>query len=177
MLKRPIGSAPVAGSALMTPTKYACASSVSPRFPEYLVSVPPGPHRRSSKSSTASPAALSSFAAASKSGCFAGAMAATVFLARAPVEADMTSVKPAYEYRQSSPADVLRSTVLRLAEEYASRPQVMRPQVMRPKHLVASALATGSPREVLSNLAIECRQAVGKRTCRILRKRFVAPEA
>jgi len=121
------------------------------------------------------------FAAAAKSGSLAGPTAASVFLARAPAVVDETSAKPAceyvYEYRQSSPADVLRPMVLRMAEEYASRPPVMHPRVMRTKSPVASALAPGSPREVLSNLALACRQTASKRLCRVLRSRFATPEA
>ena len=179
MSKRSIGSALLAGPAPMAPDEYAfCVSS---RVPEYPASLPLGPHPRCAKSSKALPAALSSFAAAGKSGSLAGPTAASVFLARAPAVVDLKSAKPACEYaseyRQSSPADVLRPKVLRMAEAYDSRPRVMRSRVMRTKSPVASALAPGSPREVLANFALGCRQAASKRLCRVLRSRFAAPEA
>jgi hypothetical protein len=177
--KRTNGPAPQAGPAPMAPDEYA--SRVSSRVPEYPVVQPPGPRWRLRQSGKAAPAALYPFAAAAKSGSLAGPTAASVFLARAPAVVDETSAKPAceyvYEYRQSSPADVLRPMVLRMAEEYASRPPVMHPRVMRTKSPVASALAPGSPREVLSNLALACRQTASKRLCRVLRSRFATPEA
>ena len=174
MSKRTNGSAPQAGPASMTPDEYV--SSVSSRVPEYPVVQSPDPRWRLRKSGKVAPAALYPFAAAAKSGSLAGPTAASVFLARAPAVVDETSAKPAceyaYEYRQSSPADVLRPKVLRMAEEYA-----FRPRVMRTKSPFASALAPGCPREVLSNLALACRQTASKRLCRVLRSRFATPEA
>ena len=179
MSKRTNGPAPQAGPAPMAPDEYA--SRASSRVPEYPVVRPPGPRRRLCRSGKAAPAALYPFAAAAKSGSLAGPTAASVFLARAPEAADAKSAKPAYEYaseyRQSSPAEVLCPKVLRMAEEYASRPPVMRPRVMRTQSPVASALAPGGPREVLSNLPLECRQTASKRLCRVLRSRFATPEA
>jgi hypothetical protein len=177
--KRSIGPVLQAGPSPVAPDEYA--SCVSLRVPEYPASLPLGPDQRCAQSSTPLPVALSSFAADGKSGSLAGTTVASVFLARAPAVVDVKSAKPACEYaseyRQSSPADMLRPKVLRMAEASASRHLVMRSPVMRTKSPVASASAPGSPRDVLANFAVGCRQAASKRLCRVLRSRFAAPEA
>lgn len=165
MFKRCDGQGPASGPVL----------AISKEF----VSRVPGPHRQVTDFSSASRAALSPFAAQGQFGALTGRSAASIFLARAPAGADETSEKPAYEYaseyRQSSPAAVLRPTVLRMAGEYASRQPVKRSQVLRTKYPVASALATGSPRDVLSSVSRGLRQTAQSRLRLSLRKRFATP--
>lgn len=139
----------------------------------------PGPHRQSRVVRSAAPAALSPFAVQDRSGSLTGRSAASVFLARAPAAADPASEKPAYEYaseyRQSSPAAVLRPWVLRRAEAFQPRQPVKRSEVLRTQYPVASALATGGPRQVLSSACPGLRQAAKDRLRLSLRKRFAAP--
>jgi hypothetical protein len=139
----------------------------------------PGPHRQSQGFRSATPAALSPLADVSKSGFLTGTTTASDFLARAPAAADRSSDKPAYEYafesRQSSPAEVLRPWVLSRADEVSARQSVKRSPALRSEYPVASALATGSPRDVLSSMSREARQTTQDRVRLSLRERFAAP--
>lgn len=174
MSKRSEGPTPSQGARPETSKQFA--SSMRSRRPEYPASSMPGPHRlvQFSKSSSV---ALSPFAVADKSGSLTGRASASVFLARAPAAADARSAKPEFEYRQSSPAEVLRPTVLRMAAQHVPRQSVKRSRVMRSQYPVAFELAPGSPRDMLSSLSRERRQAAHKRMRCVLRKRFASPEA
>lgn len=177
MFKRNDGQEPASGLGSAISDKSVSVSSS--RRLKYSASQVPGPHRPCPEFRSAASAALSPFADRDHSGSLTGRSTASVFLARAPVAADPASEKPAYEYaseyRQSSPAAVLRPTVLRMAAEYSTRQPVQRSQVMRTEFPVASALATGSPRDVLLSMSRRLRQTAQSRLRLSLRKRFAAP--
>lgn len=161
-------------------------ASQSPKTPRSESTFPESPSSGSPRNSSSSRSPRSGscaesaeqrphcYAVSTSAGLDAGAPQGAEFQARAPASAATP------KYLSSRPSDVLntpvlRSPVLRPADEYASRPMVLRTQVWRSSVLRPSGPAQAGPREVLEGFVRSVRRASAQRVYQRLGRRFAGP--